>query len=78
MYPTDNQKHNLFTMTYVVVNSFLFQGKVPLLSIEALHHLHIFIFVLALVHVIFCAITMVLGGIKVSYTKIFASDVYIN
>ncbi|KAM1604569.1 hypothetical protein ACFX15_030657 [Malus domestica] len=28
--------------------------KVPLLSLEALHHLHIFIFVLAVVHVRFC------------------------
>ncbi|XP_048441850.1 MLO-like protein 1 [Pyrus x bretschneideri] len=28
--------------------------KVPLLSLEALHHLHIFIFVLAIVHVSFC------------------------
>eukprot|EP00268_Persea_americana_P001536 TRINITY_DN10471_c0_g1_i4.p1 TRINITY_DN10471_c0_g1~~TRINITY_DN10471_c0_g1_i4.p1 ORF type:complete len:505 (-),score=78.34 TRINITY_DN10471_c0_g1_i4:236-1750(-) len=45
------------------------KGKVPLLSIEALHHLHIFIFVLALVHVIFCAITMVLGGIKIRRWK---------
>ncbi|CAA6670800.1 unnamed protein product [Spirodela intermedia] len=35
------------------------QGKIPLLSIEALHQLHIFIFVLAVVHVIFCATTMI-------------------
>lgn len=41
------------------------QGKVPLISVEALHHLHIFIFVLAVVHVIFCASTMVLGGARV-------------
>ncbi|KAK2978948.1 hypothetical protein RJ640_008729, partial [Escallonia rubra] len=41
------------------------KGKVPLLSLEALHQLHIFIFVLAVVHVIFCATTMVLGGAKV-------------
>ncbi|KAL4185980.1 hypothetical protein AMTRI_Chr10g233520 [Amborella trichopoda] len=45
------------------------QGKVVLLSIEALHHLHIFIFVLALVHVIFSATTMILGGAKVQRWK---------
>ncbi|KAJ4747953.1 MLO-like protein [Rhynchospora pubera] len=39
-------------------------GEVPLLSLEALHQLHIFIFVLAVVHVVFCATTMVLGGAK--------------
>ncbi|TYH48848.1 hypothetical protein ES332_D10G095900v1 [Gossypium tomentosum] len=43
------------------------EGKVPLLSLEALHHLHIFIFVLAVVHVIFCVITMVLGGARVMF-----------
>lgn len=41
------------------------QGKVPLLSEEALHQLHIFIFVLAVSHVFFCASTMLLGGAKV-------------
>ncbi|XP_058114419.1 MLO-like protein 13 [Magnolia sinica] len=45
------------------------QGKVPLLSIEALHQLHIFIFVLAVVHVVFCATTMVLGGAKIRQWK---------
>ncbi|XP_078176087.1 uncharacterized protein LOC144569564 [Carex rostrata] len=40
------------------------EGEVPLLSLEALHQLHIFIFVLAVVHVVFCATTMVLGGAK--------------
>ncbi|XP_060167463.1 MLO-like protein 13 isoform X1 [Lycium barbarum] len=41
------------------------EGKAPLLSLEALHQLHIFIFVLAITHVIFCATTMVLGGAKI-------------
>ncbi|KAK7412780.1 hypothetical protein VNO78_04400 [Psophocarpus tetragonolobus] len=45
------------------------KGKVPLLSLEALHHLHIFIFVLALVHAIFCVITMLLGGAKIREWK---------
>ncbi|GAY56913.1 hypothetical protein CUMW_175550 [Citrus unshiu] len=38
------------------------KGKVSLLSITALHHLHIFIFVLAVVHVTFCALTILFGG----------------
>nr|AWN06640.1 MLO protein 4 [Rosa odorata var. gigantea] len=41
------------------------KGKVPLLSTEALHHLHIFIFVLAIVHVVFCVLTVVFGGMKI-------------
>ncbi|KAK9928601.1 hypothetical protein M0R45_025727 [Rubus argutus] len=45
------------------------KGKVPLLSLEGLHHLHIFIFVLAVVHVIFCATTMVLGRSKILQWK---------
>ncbi|KAM1120516.1 hypothetical protein ACFXTH_044649 [Malus domestica] len=50
------------------------KGKVPLLSLEALHHLHIFIFVLAVVHVIFCVTTMVLGGARVRQWKRWESD----
>ncbi|PKA51238.1 MLO-like protein 1 [Apostasia shenzhenica] len=46
-------------------SSCLRRGKAPLLSLEALHQLHIFIFVLAVVHVGFCAATMVLGGAKI-------------
>ena len=45
----------------------LSQGKVQLISLEALHQLHIFIFVLAIFHVIFCVSTMVLGGVRVIY-----------
>ncbi|KAM7264076.1 hypothetical protein ACFE04_001759 [Oxalis oulophora] len=45
------------------------KGEVPLLSLEALHQLHIFIFVLAVVHAIFCATTMVLGGAKIRQWK---------
>lgn len=35
-------------------------------SLEALHQLHIFIFVLAIVHVVFCLLTMILGGARVN------------
>ncbi|GLU06085.1 hypothetical protein SLE2022_231480 [Rubroshorea leprosula] len=45
------------------------EGKVPLLSLEALHQLHIFIFVLAVVHAIFCATTVVLGGARIRQWK---------
>ncbi|RAL52746.1 hypothetical protein DM860_007514 [Cuscuta australis] len=41
------------------------KGKVPMVSFEALHQLHIFIFVMTLVHVTFCATTTVLGGLRV-------------
>uniref|UniRef100_A0A7N0UTA1 MLO-like protein n=1 Tax=Kalanchoe fedtschenkoi TaxID=63787 RepID=A0A7N0UTA1_KALFE len=45
------------------------QGKVPLLSLEAIHHLHIFIFVLAIVHVTFCVLTIFFGGAKIRQWK---------
>ncbi|KAL4631743.1 hypothetical protein ACB092_04G001000 [Castanea dentata] len=44
-------------------------GKVPVLSPTALHHLHIFIFVLAVVHVTFCALTILFGGVKIRLWK---------
>ncbi|XP_076923523.1 MLO-like protein 13 [Bidens hawaiensis] len=45
------------------------KGKVQLVSLEGLHQLHIFIFVLAVVHVIFCATTMVLGVARIREWK---------
>ncbi|WOK96512.1 hypothetical protein Cni_G05219 [Canna indica] len=45
------------------------KGKVPLLSLEAIHQLHIFIFVLAVTHVAFSALTMLLGGAKIRQWK---------
>ncbi|XVF34349.1 hypothetical protein REPUB_Repub18cG0052100 [Reevesia pubescens] len=44
-------------------------GKVPLLSTEAFHQLHIFIFVVAVVHVVSCAIILVLGGARIRQWK---------
>ncbi|CAM8922755.1 unnamed protein product [Rhodiola kirilowii] len=41
------------------------KNMVPMLSVEAVHQLHIFIFVLAVVYVIFCATTMVLGRARI-------------
>ncbi|KAJ1399026.1 Mlo-related protein [Sesbania bispinosa] len=45
------------------------KNKVPLLSVEALHHLHIFIFVLAIVHVAFSVLTVVFGGARIRQWK---------
>ncbi|KAK6916033.1 Mlo-related protein [Dillenia turbinata] len=45
------------------------KGMVPFLSMEGLHQLHIFIFVLAVVHVIFCVTTMLLGGARIRQWK---------
>ncbi|GMN48622.1 hypothetical protein TIFTF001_017790 [Ficus carica] len=45
------------------------KNKVPLLSVEALHHLHIFIFVLAIVHVTFCVLTVLFGGARIRQWK---------
>ncbi|XP_027933227.1 MLO-like protein 13 isoform X2 [Vigna unguiculata] len=47
------------------------KGKVPLLSLESLHQLHIFIFVLAVVHAIFCVTTMLLAGAKMQEWKVW-------
>ncbi|XP_022973815.1 MLO-like protein 13 isoform X1 [Cucurbita maxima] len=52
------------------------KGKVPLLSLEALHQLHIFIFVLAVVHVIFCAITMLLAAAKIQQWKRWEDSIH--
>nr|XP_043622035.1 MLO-like protein 13 isoform X2 [Erigeron canadensis] len=54
------------------------KGKVPLVSLEGLHQLHIFIFVLAVVHVIFCATTMVLGVAKISEWKRWEESIINN
>ncbi|GAB4828422.1 MLO-like protein 5, variant 2 [Ancistrocladus abbreviatus] len=40
-------------------------GYVPLISLNGLHQLHIFIFFLAVFHVIYSAITMMLGRLKI-------------
>ncbi|GMI94712.1 MILDEW RESISTANCE LOCUS O 13 [Hibiscus trionum] len=45
------------------------QGKVPLLSTESFHQLHIFIFVVAVVHVISCATILVLGTARIRQWK---------
>ncbi|XVE91075.1 hypothetical protein DITRI_Ditri20bG0126800 [Diplodiscus trichospermus] len=63
-----NNKRRLFS-TESSSEQCLRQGKVPFLQLEALHQLHIFIFVLAVVHVIFCVMTMGLGGARIRQWK---------
>ncbi|KAK7324953.1 hypothetical protein VNO77_28932 [Canavalia gladiata] len=45
------------------------QGKVPFVSSEGIHQLHIFIFVLAVFHVLYCILTLALGGAKMRRWK---------
>ncbi|GAB2226367.1 hypothetical protein Droror1_Dr00022171 [Drosera rotundifolia] len=52
--------------------------KVPFLSVEALHHLHIFIFVLAIVHVTFCVLTVVFGGLRIRQWKQWEDSVSVE
>nr|ACN85303.1 Mlo family protein [Oryza ridleyi] len=51
------------------------KDEVPLLSVEALHQLHIFIFILGLVHVVFCATTILLGGAKIRKWKHWETEI---
>ncbi|XP_062171812.1 MLO-like protein 6 [Alnus glutinosa] len=45
------------------------KGQVPLVSNEGIHQLHIFIFVLAIFHVLYCVITLALGRAKMRRWK---------
>ncbi|GMI92312.1 MILDEW RESISTANCE LOCUS O 6 [Hibiscus trionum] len=45
------------------------QGKVPFISYDAIDQLHYFIFVLAIVHVLYCILTLGLGRAKMSRWK---------
>ncbi|KAH1222111.1 MLO-like protein 6 [Glycine max] len=44
-------------------------GKVPFVSSEGIHQLHIFIFVLAVFHVLYCILTLALGRAKMRRWK---------
>ncbi|MCE3050839.1 hypothetical protein HAX54_048278 [Datura stramonium] len=50
-------------------------GYVPLISIHGLHQLHIFIFFLAVFHVVYSAITMLLGRLKIREWKEWETQV---
>ncbi|XP_028778260.1 MLO-like protein 1 [Neltuma alba] len=45
------------------------QNKVPLISLKAIHDLHIFIFTLAVVHVIYCVLTVFIGKLKIRHWR---------
>ncbi|XP_057527268.1 MLO-like protein 15 [Amaranthus tricolor] len=62
---------HLLAQTSNSANYCQLKGKVPVLSVTALHHLHIFIFVLAVVHVVMCALTVLFGGIKIREWRIW-------
>ncbi|XP_051130577.1 MLO-like protein 6 isoform X2 [Andrographis paniculata] len=50
------------------------KGQVPLISSDGIHQLHIFIFVLAVFHVICCLITLALGRLKMRKWKAWEED----
>lgn len=45
------------------------EGKVPFVSSDGIHQLHIFIFVLAVFHILYCILTMALGRAKMKRWK---------
>ncbi|KAI5575871.1 hypothetical protein POPTR_009G011900v4 [Populus trichocarpa] len=45
------------------------KGKVPFVSSDGIHQLHIFIFVLAIFHILYCILTMALGRAKMKSWK---------
>ncbi|KAL6199973.1 hypothetical protein ACLB2K_029755 [Fragaria x ananassa] len=51
------------------------KGKVPFISADGIHQLHIFIFVLAIFHVLYCILTMALGRAKVCFFRQFVRSV---
>ncbi|XP_043699781.1 MLO-like protein 3 [Telopea speciosissima] len=51
-------------------------GKVPLVSIEGIHQLHIFIFVLALTHLVSSLLTMALGRAKMRRWKAWEEETH--
>ncbi|KAK9168901.1 hypothetical protein Syun_001041 [Stephania yunnanensis] len=50
------------------------KGKVPLVSSDGIHQLHIFIFVLAVCHVLYCIITLALGRLKMRRWKAWEKE----
>ncbi|KAM0949464.1 hypothetical protein DsansV1_C05g0052761 [Dioscorea sansibarensis] len=49
-------------------------NKVPLISTDGIHQLHIFIFVLAITHVLYCITTMALGRLKMRRWKVWEEE----
>ncbi|KZV34567.1 MLO-like protein 6-like [Dorcoceras hygrometricum] len=49
-------------------------GKVPFMSSDGIHQLHIFIFVLAVFHVLYCVLTLALGRAKMRSWKAWEKE----
>lgn len=73
MLPCKRENHKVVQEGAIVCKK---KGDVPFLSLEALHQLHIFIFVLGLVHVVFCATTIFLGGAKIRRWKHWETGIH--
>ncbi|KAK2974325.1 hypothetical protein RJ640_018032 [Escallonia rubra] len=67
----------IVTISLVVERSLHRAGKdkVPALSYKAVQHLHIFIFVLAVAHVVFCTLTVFFGLAQIRRWKRWEDDV---
>lgn len=50
------------------------KGKVPFVSSDGIHQLHIFIFVLAVFHILYCILTMALGQLKMRRWKAWEKE----
>ncbi|XP_058075760.1 MLO-like protein 6 [Magnolia sinica] len=57
-----------------VILLLILQGKVAFVSTYAIHQLHISIFVLAVVHVLYCIITLFLGWAKMRKWKVWEQE----
>ncbi|XP_044500713.1 MLO-like protein 1 isoform X3 [Mangifera indica] len=67
--------HRLLAEASTSANKCTLKNEVPLLSTKTLHDLHIFIFILAVVHVTFSALTILIGGARHSFVKQFYGSV---
>ncbi|KAG4187250.1 hypothetical protein ERO13_A08G088000v2 [Gossypium hirsutum] len=65
----NNERHLLSEKSGNFSDHCSLQGKVPLLSTESFHELHILIFVVAIVHVVSCAVILVLGRARIRQWK---------
>lgn len=73
--PLNLLNYSMLGCLYYQTNlSNLLQGRVSLISVDALHQIHILIFFLAVLHVIYSAITMWLGKLKVIQSIIFINS----
>jgi mlo protein len=50
------------------------EGKVPIITVDGLHQLHILIFFLACFHVVYSALTMALGRLKIRRWKVWEEE----